>query len=144
MLKNKPNECKGLIMSGREVLIFVIVSDEDQTINEALLKEKESIMIKMDFQNHVEEFEIDQEAGVYFDKLFLDGEVYYDIYSYTPRPEFKQIFNLKQGEPFLAIFSVNSAGCWEQLQILPLTIPINPINSNIKYNSKRETIYMPS
>jgi hypothetical protein len=132
-------------MSDREGAIFVIVSHKDQTIKDALLKEKENIMTALNFHKHVEDLDFDREPrdpGEYFDHVFFHYEIYYDKYNINPGIfEHKKIFDIKKGQSFLAIFTVNSAGCWEHLQVLPL---VTSGVSNIKYYTQRETIEMPS
>lgn len=126
-------------MSDRDVLIIIIDSDKDQTIKDLILKEKEYIMTAMNFQDYTKDLEIKQKADVYFDDLFFSDGLYYVKYI---KPNFDriQIFNLKKDESILVIFSKNSAGCWEHLQVLPITAS----NSNIKYSTKNETLYSPS
>jgi len=128
-------------MSDREAAIFVIISDKDQTINKAILKVKSRIIDILKFERHIEELEIDDTADDYFDKIFLSYEQYYSVYTSTPEKfTHEKRINLVKGELIIAIFSVNSAGYWEQLQIIPANSGI----SNIKYYTKRETIFMPS
>jgi hypothetical protein len=125
-------------MSSREAAIFIIISDEDQTIKEMIVKEQERIMTALNFRQHVEELEIKYDAREYFERVFLDYEVYY--YVYAENPFMKKVFDVKRGQVIIAIFAVNSAGCWEGLQVLPA----KPGLSSILYYSERETIEMPS
>jgi len=123
----------------REASIFVLVSDEDQTIKELILKEQERIMTAMNFRRHVDDLEIEYEAREHFEKIFLDYDPYYIRYK-RPSYDSYRIFQLEKDQVIIAIFSVNSAGCWEGLQILPA----EPGLSNIKYYTEREEIFMPS
>jgi hypothetical protein len=127
-------------MSDRSAAIFIITSDKNQTLKEAILKEKKEIMKVIKFDRWVKDCEIDNMPSVAFDNIFLDYELYYAIYSHKPKFDLKKIFDVKKGESFLAIFSVNSAGSWQGLQTIPLKVG----SSNIKYYTKREIIFMPS
>ena len=128
-------------MSGREAVFFIITSDKKQTFKEAILQEKEVIMKVMRFVRWVTEIEIACDPSEFFDQVFLDREIYYDKYSYTPHIGSKRIYDVEDGESFIAIFSVNSAGSWEGLQVVPARSGLSP---NIEYYTFRETIYMPS
>jgi len=127
-------------MSDREGAIFVIISDKQQTINEAILKEKTNIINILKLKNHVKDLEIEDSAEDYFDKVFLSYEQYYDVYSYEPKFTHENITKLKKGQIIIAIITKNSAGGWEQLQIIPAKSGV----SSIKYFTEQETIYMPS
>jgi hypothetical protein len=126
-------------MSNREAAIFVINSDKDQTIKELILSEREEIITAIKLRRHVEDFEIEYDAQEYFEKIFLDHDIYYDIYIEDPFSIEKE-FNVKKGQIIIAILSVNSAGYWERLQVLPTKIGV----SNVLYYSEREQIPMPS
>lgn len=126
-------------MSKRQASIFLITSDKKQTIKEAILKEKKEIMKVIKFNRWVKDIEIDGTPSKLFDDIFMGYDICFVDYS----QDIYQIFTIKKGESFLAIFSVNSAGSWEGLQVVP--IKINFLNdSNINYYTKKETIYMPS
>lgn len=128
-------------MSGREAAFFVITSDKNQTFEEAILQEKEVIMTVMKFESWVIDIEIDHSPSEYFDLIFLDREVYHNKVSFTPRYESKRIINIGEGESFIAIFSRNSAGYWEGLQVIPAR---SGLSLNIGYYTFQETVYMPS
>lgn len=128
-------------MSEREGIIFVIISDKQQTINEAILKEKSNIIDILKLKSHVKELEIEDTTEDYFDKVFLSYDQYYDVYSEDPEKfTHEKITKLKKGQIIIAIITKNSAGGWEQLQIIPAKSGV----SSIKYFTKQETIYMPS
>jgi NAD-dependent SIR2 family protein deacetylase len=127
-------------MSERSGAIFVIVSDKNQTINEAILKEKNNIMNMLKFQRHMQDLEIEDTPEKYFDKLFLSWDQYYNVYTYEPKFTHEMITKLKKGQVIIAIITKNSAGCWEQLQVIPAKSGV----SSIKYFTEQEIIYMPS
>jgi hypothetical protein len=130
-------------MSDRDAAIFVITSDKNQTIKEAILKEKKEIMKVIKFDRWVKDCEINNTPSKVFNDIFIDNSICFYVYTYEPKFDLKKIFDVKRGESFLAIFSVNSAGSWEILQVIPLKV--NSLNnSNINYYTKRETIIMPS
>ena len=126
-------------MSDREASIFVMVSDEDQTIKELILKDQERIMTALNFRQHVKELEIEHNAREYFKRVFLNYDVYYDVYTENPF-SIQKVFHVKKDQVIFILFCVNSAGCWEGLQILPVKHGL----SNIQYYSEREIISMPS
>jgi len=126
-------------MSGREAAIFVIASDKDRTLKELILHEQERIMEAIKFRRHVEDLEIEDNARDHFKKVFLEYDVYYHVYKEDPF-SMEREFHVKRGQVIIAIFSVNSAGYWEGLQVLSAELGI----SNILYYSKREPIYLPS
>ena len=127
-------------MSEREGIIFVIISDKNQTINEAILKEKSNIINILNFKDHVKDLEIEDSAEDYFDKVILSYDQYYDVYTFDPKFTHEKITKLKKGQIIIAIITKNSAGCWEQLQIIPAKSGV----SSIKYFTEQETIFMPS
>lgn len=129
-------------MSDRSAAIFVITSDKNQSIKKTILKEKKEIMKVIKFNQWVKECEIDNTPSKVFDSIFLDYEICFYVYTYEPKFDLKKIFDIKKGESFLAIFSVNSAGSWQILQVIPLKF--SSLNSsNIHYYTKKETIIMP-
>jgi hypothetical protein len=91
------------------------------------------------FNRWVKDIEIDSTPSKLFDDIFMDYGICFVDYS----QDIYKIFTIKKGESFLAIFSVNSAGSWEGLQVVPSKV--NFLNdSNINYYTKKEIICMPS
>ena len=126
-------------MSDRQAAIFVITSGKDQTIKEAILKEKKEIMKVIKFNRWVKDVEIDDTPSKVFDDIFMDYKICFIVFSQF---DMHEIYTIKKGESFLAIFSVNSAGSWEILQVIP--VKVNSFNnSNINYYTEKETIIMP-
>jgi len=126
-------------MSDRSAAIFIITSDKDQTLKEAILKEKKEIMKIIEFEQWVKEFEFHDIPSKIFDDIFLDYKICYVVYSQF---DMHEIYNIKKGESFLTIFSVNSAGSWQGCQVIPLKV--NSLNnSNIEYYTEKEIISMP-
>jgi len=101
-------------MSDREASIFVIKSDKNQTIKELIVNNQEEIITA----------------------IKLSYDIYYNIYTEN---SFDMGFNVKKGQAIVAIFSVNSAGYWQSLQVLPAKFG----SSNIQYYTEREQISMP-
>ena len=129
-------------MSDRDAAIFVITSDKNQTIKEAILEEKKEIMKVIKFNRWVKDCEINNTPSKVFDDIFIDNKICFYVYTYKPKFNLQEISNIKKGESFLAIFSVNSAGSWEILQVIP--VKVNSFNnSNINYYTEKETIIMP-
>jgi len=124
----------------REAAIFVLVSDEDQTIKQLILKHKEQIMSLIRFHQHVNELkemsDFEDTPNEYFDKVFLDYDTCYTEYD----PDYKKIFDVKKAESLIVILTVNSAGCWEGLQPIPLIYG----RGTMRYYTKLRTIHMPS
>ena len=124
----------------REAAMFVLVSDTDQTIKELILQNKQQIMYLIRFHQHTNELHQDMivrdTPNEYFDKVFLEYDVYYTEYT----PKYKKILDVKKGEGLIIILAVNSAGCWEDLQAIPLISG----RGNMRYYSERRTIHMPS
>jgi len=123
----------------REAAIFIIESDKDQTINELILNDQERIMTAINFRHHVEELEIKYDAREYFERVFLDYNIAYNLYS-EHSFNIKKVFDVKKGQVIVALFFVNSAGCWERLQVLPAKSGL----SNIKYYTERKELETPS
>jgi hypothetical protein len=123
----------------REAAIFAMISDKDQTIKKLIVKDQERIMTAINFRRQVQELEIEIGAREYFERIFLNYDPYYVRYE-KDSYESHKIFQVKRGQVIIAIFSVNSAGCWEGLQILPTKFG----SSNIIYYTEKEEISMPS
>jgi len=110
-------------MSNRPFYAVVLINNKDQSIKDLMIQHQNQIMEQMKFYrfyedicNQIEDLKENYEtAEKYFGNLFYD-QCHYEIYLKNIF-ELKEEYNANCEDVFLYIFTKNSAGYWESLQI---------------------------